>query len=165
MSQQSADTFLGADVVKLSFRDADFQMRFYEPFRLVFVGAQLTVVSILAIEESLDIALFLILLLLPVSAVLACVATWIMTAQFKFQAGPEGIRCMNIWCKNQLVPWENIERIAKFNFAGMRYLRIWGSGDRLPIWLPMFIKQRDEFTELVANYVEADHELLGYFEQ
>ena len=162
MSQQ-ADAFVGADVVKLSFRDAEFQMRFYEPFRLVFVGAQLTVLSVLVIEESIEVALILIMILLPISAVLACVATWIMISQFKFHAGPEGIVCMNIWGKNQLVPWENIKRVAEFNFVGMHYLRIWSTSDSLPIWLPMFMSQRDEFVELIANYLDTNHQLLMYF--
>ena len=162
MASESVTSSTGehADVVKLTFRDDEFEMTFYEPFRMVFVGAQLAAFIFIAIDASFEIAMMLGLALAPVTGILCWISTKLMTARFKFHVGPDGIACMNIWCKNQLARWDQIERVETFNFVGMHYLRIWATGDYWPIWLPLFIKQRTHFDNLVESYVGPNHDLV-----
>ena len=72
---------------------------------------------------------------------------------------PEGLRTFDIWGRDHLAPWAEIERVSRWSFFGMPSARLVCRGIASPLWLPLNLERRDRFDEMVRDYTEAGHPL------
>lgn len=75
----------------------------------------------------------------------------------------KGIRSYTLWGNYDTVAWEGIDRVRAINLLGLRYVRLYSTSIRRPIWIPLFLARMKEFVTEVRARTSLDHPLNEYF--
>lgn len=143
--------------VRISFREEDFQIRFHEPFRLVFFCA-------LAVSECFFFAAgevsYLVALVIGPAAIAALCGTAVaaMSWRYRFEIGPEGIDCYDAWCRPHRTGWNSVTGFRYVNYFGVDYLLVHNRDSRA-IWLPLFVDRYDVLRDMLITYAGPKHAL------
>lgn len=148
---------LSEGVVRISFREEAFQVRFQEPFRMTFFLTVL--VGEVFLLYSGSTSLIYPVLLVPLFAAVWCaVAILFVSWRYQFQIGPEGIECYDFWCQPQSTNWQSITGCRYVSGFGLEYLLI-SSTESRPIWVPLFVERYDILRDLLVCYSNPDLKL------
>lgn len=138
-------------------------------FRIRFLGPALWLGTLTSVVTALLIALdnprgapdavgFLIVRLFPIPvavlflAVVALLCPIRVTARgIKYPAWPLLVREMR---------WDEMHAIHYVNLLGLRFLAIYRIGAATGLWLPLFIKNRGQFCDLLSACAGKDHPLV-----
>jgi hypothetical protein len=128
-------------------------------FRIAFLPFWLPLVAISALVDIALIlpaadtgykgVLFVFAFLVTAAAQAGVVAGF--TAYFKIYVSDQGIKCPDAWCRYQFAKWNDITRVAPFNVLGLRYFRLFTPQLRRPLWLPLFLSNRQVFWSIVHS--------------
>lgn len=59
------------------------------------------------------------------------------------------------------VGWNNIERVKTITvFPGLSYLKVFSPELKRPLWLPLFLRNREDFFKVVTKYARPDSPLI-----
>jgi hypothetical protein len=86
-------------------------------------------------------------------------AVLIFVLWFKVYVDPAGLRAHNFWGAYRECPWADIQSASPFNFIGLRYLRARTSDGKAPLWLPLFLADREGFYRRIREYAGPNHPL------
>lgn len=138
-----------------------FRIRFLGPaLRLSFLGSLGTAMLIFLDDRNgaPDTVGWLIVRLFPIPV--AALFVYVLALSCPIRVTSRGIKCP-AWpllvCE---VPWDEMHSVQYVNFFGFRFLAIYRGGAATGLWLPLFIKNRDRFCDLVSTYVGDDHPLV-----
>jgi hypothetical protein len=96
---------------------------------------------------------------LALAPVLTTVGVVPLMLYFKTYAGPETLKCTDVFARYVTVRWASISVIRPVNMGGLRYLRLKSDEAKRELWLPLFLADPHGFTDLVAEYAGEDHPL------
>ena len=127
-----------------------FRVSFFKMYPLVFF---LTVGLITLLNGLMGIASrpLEIVIQLAATIVIQFISLAIAAAYFQVYVSPDGLRCFDFWGKYRFVRWDEITRQAPINVLGLKYLRVFGSSLRRPLWVPLFLQQDEMFWETTAR--------------
>lgn len=145
-------------IVRISVRTEDFHVDFGETFRMVFFAALFLVESFFLLTGN-STPLLMVIILPTLVAVLCMTIVAPMVLRFKFEIGPEGIDCFDIWCRPHRTPWSAVQECRVIKFLGLAYLRVVVRDSRRAIWLPLFVRRYDLLRDLLISYAPAEHHL------
>ena len=57
------------------------------------------------------------------------------------------------------LPWDQMVTVRRVNLLGFRFLAIYGAGNPFGMWLPLFLRDVDQFWRVVEGCVTSDHPL------
>jgi hypothetical protein len=89
----------------------------------------------------------------------------ILIESFKVKLKPNGISCCNIWGIYSFVLWDEMREVKTINFLGLKYARVFFRTAYFPLWVPLFIKNRNEFSKALSEFAPASNLLRQVFEQ
>jgi hypothetical protein len=89
----------------------------------------------------------------------------ILVECFKVKLKPSGISCFNFWGIYSFVLWDEIREVKTFNFLGLKYIRVFFRNSRIPLWVPLFIKNRRGFSKALTEFAPEDNLLRQAFAQ
>lgn len=94
----------------------------------------------------------------------AVLAAWtaIWTRRMKVYVSPAGLRCYTAWCLYRFVGWPDMTRVRPVSFLGLRYLRVWSTSQRSPVWVPLFLSDLPEFRKAVQGYAGSGNVVSQY---
>lgn len=75
------------------------------------------------------------------------------------------MRCYDVWGKFYLIDLESIEDIKPANFLGLKYLKIVSTKASHTLWLPMYLKNLQDFAEEIKKRASEDNPLNIYLSQ
>jgi hypothetical protein len=84
---------------------------------------------------------------------------------YKVKISPDGISCFNFWGIYSFVVWDEIRGVRVVNFLGLKYEKVFFSNARFPLWVPLFIKNRDGFTKALSEFAPTSNLLRQAFER
>lgn len=116
------------------------------------VGAAAVVLTDGAETNILALAIALL-----VAALIGAGWTAIAVSYFKVYVYSDRLRGCSFWGRYLDVKWEDIETITAWNFAGLKHLRVHIKRHGSSIWLPLFLNDMSQFTELVAHHAGPDN--------
>jgi hypothetical protein len=90
---------------------------------------------------------------------------FICAAYYKVKLNSHGISCFNFWGIYSFVLWEEMREIKTFNLFGLKYIRVFFRNSRIPLWVPLFIKNRNEFSKILVESAPVSNLLRQAFEQ
>lgn len=90
---------------------------------------------------------------------------FICAAYFKVKLKPSGISCFNFWGIYSFVLWDEVREVKTFNLLGLKYLRVFFRNSRIPLWVPLFIKNRKDFSAALCEFAPVSNSLRLAFEQ
>jgi hypothetical protein len=91
------------------------------------------------------------IVILIVPAMLAYVLVW------RVWVGPDTLRGADFWGRFVTVAWGSVREVRSFNLLSLPFLRVYSTGTRRIIWLPLFLVDYRRFAELVAEYAGEGH--------
>lgn len=89
----------------------------------------------------------------------------ILVECFKVKLKPTGISCYNFWGIYSFVLWNEIREAKIINFLGLKFVRVFFRNSRIPLWVPLFIKNRKGFSAALSGFAPASNLLRQVFEQ
>ena len=84
---------------------------------------------------------------------------------FKVKLTPRGISCFNFWGIYSFVLWDEMREVKIFNHFGLKCIRVFFRNSRIPLWVPLFIKNRKSFTAALCEFAPASNLLRQAFER
>jgi len=90
---------------------------------------------------------------------------FVCIAFFKVKLKPNGISCFNFWGIYSFVLWEEMRAIKIFDLFGLQYARVFFRDSKVPLWVPLFIKNRQEFSKALSEFAPSSNLLRQTFEQ
>ncbi len=88
----------------------------------------------------------------------------ILVLLFKITLTRESIKGHSFFGFKRHPTWEQIESVKPFNFLFLKYLRVYTNDGKSPIWLPLFIKNGDDFIERILEFAPKENPLRKFFE-
>jgi hypothetical protein len=83
-----------------------------------------------------------------------------MVGYYKVYVGPEGVRAFNFWGVYRFARWADVRQVVPGAYLGLLpMLRAYTAGARTPLWLPLFLADRDGFCALVRTHAGDEHPL------
>ncbi len=134
-----------------------FRIAFFPFWRLVTTTASL-MVGLLFVAARFWLNIPIEIPQIVVSLMCAIVSALVLSVVlrlFPIYVHPDGIRCLDVMNRYQMVRWEAIERLRPIHLLGLRYLRINPPGLGRTLWLPLFLADMKGFRLAVC-------ELAGY---
>lgn len=92
------------------------------------------------------------------------IITFVLSNIFKVTIESKGLHGTNIFGMNRKIVWQDITDVKYLNLFGLTYLRIFSSRLRFPIWLPLFIKNKGEFRQLLKTFYSEHYKFIRHIE-
>lgn len=146
---------------------------YYPSFFLVFVllallgcGCAAGVWVILERLEYASVGLvsYTFLRVLCVVYLWALVCTVAIRQGMSIRMGAGGIRGRTFWGRNRFLAWEDMNRSTRLGIAPLYFLRVTTNAAGPPMWVPLFLGQRERFRAELVEYAGVSHpvaELVG----
>src|SRR5262249_25902123 len=90
-------------------------------------------------------------------AALLCLLAF--SAYFKVRVTPAGLGGFDAWCRYREGAWDQLRVSRPGNVLGLKYLRAYATGTKVPLWLPVFLNDLDRFCALVRKHAGPEHPL------
>ena len=141
-----------------------FRMAVWRWFVVASVAAQLAYTALVVVSDSLSGrpsftapvwqtwaggVVGIVVLLVP--------GLWLYVLVWRVWVGPDALRGWDFWGRFVTVPWGSIHTVKLLNFPLLPTARLYSTGTRRVIWLPLFLAGYSRFAELVAEYAGEDH--------
>ena len=92
---------------------------------------------------------------------LSTAANFLCIKYFTVKVAPSRLRCFDAWGFSLDVGWNNIERVKTITvFPGLSYLKVFSPELKRPLWLPLFLRNREDFFKVVTKYARPDSPLI-----
>jgi hypothetical protein len=92
---------------------------------------------------------------IPIAALFIGLLMWLC----RIRVTPRGIKYPAWPLLVRELPWEEMHMVQHVNLLGFRFLAIYKHGAAAGLWLPLFLKNPDLFSEAVRAYLPGDHPL------
>jgi hypothetical protein len=73
-----------------------------------------------------------------------------------------GVRGYDFWGRYHFVDWREMEKVEHRRVLNLTFLRIFYRSGKSPLWLPLFLKKREQFSSAVARLAPEDNPLKDY---
>jgi hypothetical protein len=96
---------------------------------------------------------------------LAIVYLWAMFCAFvvvwmlSVRVTSAGLRGRTFWGNASAIDWQDVQSVSRIGVPGLRFLRVHSFNGGAPMWLPTFLRKRDEFRRRVTASVSESHPL------
>jgi hypothetical protein len=81
---------------------------------------------------------------------------------FPVRVGETGIQGQTAFGTGIRLRWDELDQISRFNFLGLRYLRISSKNGGWALYLPLFLNDVKGFWEQVARFAEPENPLYRF---
>lgn len=109
-----------------------------------------------------DIELTMYFMMLAAAAFAYFIVLFVLSNIFKITVEPKGLHSTNIFGMARMVVWQDITDVKYLNLFGLSYLRVFSSHLRFPIWIPLFLKNKDEFRQLLKSYYSENYKFMRH---
>ena len=146
-----------------------FRMPYWPVMWLLFIGNLLGFVFLLPFlithQKHLTVSLqHICAVIWGVTLIADILLGFVCIACFKVKLKPNGISCFNFWGIYSFVLWEEMRAIKIFSLFGLRYARVFFRDSKFPLWVPLFIKNRQEFSKALSEFAPSSNLLRQTFE-
>ena len=86
----------------------------------------------------------------------------LLVGAFPVKVSESGLQGQNCWGGACRFCWDELERVSKFNFLGLRFLRITARQGGLAMHLPVFLRDSWGFWEQVVRFAPEDNPLRAF---
>jgi hypothetical protein len=76
---------------------------------------------------------------------------------FEVHVSEEGLRCYTFYGNYRTFAWSDINGVRPVNMLGLRYLRVSSVQGGPPLWVPLFLADREGFRLAVSGLAGEDH--------
>jgi hypothetical protein len=88
--------------------------------------------------------------------------SWMISRLFPVWLSQKGIHGHSSWCVRRFVAWQDIEKVRKFPFFNLPYLRVYSISNKQVIWLPLFLTRPTEFYQSIEKLAPPKSPVLAY---
>jgi len=140
-----------------------FRMRFVPPFTFTIILSIIGFSGYLFVTEGINIDWKSCVIAL--SGMLLFVLLYILTIiiYYKVTLTEDGIKGFNFWGKYRFVQWNEINNVKFINFCGLKFLRVFSKNERLSLWIPLFLKDMNDFKHLACTLPQAKNKFREYY--
>lgn len=85
--------------------------------------------------------------------VCAVLIVWVLSVR----VSSAGIRGRTFWGTACAIDWQDMKSAVPTGFPGFRFLRLYAFQGGAPMWVPLFLRKRDEFRARVLSSVSDSH--------
>lgn len=78
--------------------------------------------------------------------------------------GPEGVRGTDLWGHSRLLGWSEVSHVRRFNFLGLKWLRVFPRTGRWPVWISLTLCKPDAFVDAVKELAPVDNPVRSFFD-
>jgi hypothetical protein len=82
---------------------------------------------------------------------------------FYVEVRESGVRGYDFWGRYRFVDWREMEKIEHRRVLNLTFLRIFYRSGKSPLWLPLFLKKREQFSSDIVRMAPEDNPLKNYF--
>jgi hypothetical protein len=120
------------------------------PIYIIFIP--LWIISlVLFYTQSPELSSFFLLFLLGYLAIAHAASA--LSSLCGVKVSQDGVSGSTVWgIKGIFVTWDDIEKVKPIRLFGLRYLRLFCNSKKLPLWIPLFLNNVNEFQKLVIQY-------------
>lgn len=150
------------------FTDAGpFRYHFLRYFRAVLTYLFLIVGILLLLIWGTDKRSFpyMLLFLVVFTPPWALLSSWFYWRISETSLGHDGLRSQNMWSITTNVTWQEITEGKRIWRFFLFYLRVSTKQKRHALWLPLFLREPENFAESVKQFAPPDNPLRLYFEE
>jgi hypothetical protein len=90
-------------------------------------------------------------------AALLCLLAFI--AYFKVRVSAEELGGFDAWGRYREITWDHLRVARPVNLLGLKYLRVYGTGGKALLSLPLFLSDLEGFCRLVRRHAGPEHPL------
>lgn len=141
-----------------------FRMAVWRWFVVASVAAQLAYTALVVASDTLSGRSYLVPAVWRAWAggvvgivVLLAPGLWLYVLVWRVWVGPNTLRGWDFWGRFVTVSWGSIRAVKILHFPLLPTARLYSTGTRRVIWLPLFLVDYRRFAELVAEYAGEDH--------
>ena len=147
-----------------------FKMPFWAVMWMLIMGSVLGFILLLPFllesKKHLTVSLLHLCAVIWVTALFVDVLLELVcAAYFKVKLNPRGISCFNFWGIYSFVLWDEMRGVKIVNFLGLKYVRVFFRNSLFPLWVPLFIKNRQGFSKALSEFAPPSNLLRQMFEQ
>ena len=90
---------------------------------------------------------------------------WLVARYFPILVNENGLRARNFWGLAREVSWHEIERVAPIRWLVFtRFARLSTASCKNIVWLPLFLKEQNEFERAIENWAPEGNALRRFLE-
>lgn len=141
---------------RICFRKEDFHISFTKPFLTIFVCA-LVIAELICLASDQNSIGVLVVILPSLVFVLCSLLIGFLCLRLKFEVGPDGIDCVDMWYRSHC-GWEEISQFKLISLFGLSYLKVAVAQDRA-MWVPLFVNRSEKLEDLLLTYTHDDPRL------
>lgn len=144
----------------------------FQPAFLFFFSVVLAVATLVGVIVGVALILFGVkfpgvrsaafLQLVSVIYIWAVVSTLIATRIYAFRVTSVGIEGRTFWSQPKFLAWEDMASARVVYMGPLRFARVFPRDGSSSLWVPLFIKKRAEFEEMVARFGTTSHPLFPH---
>ena len=137
---------------------------FIQVLLAVFVFGCVCGMLFTAVLESLSrpipgILSFTFLKILSIIYLWAMICAFVLAQTLAVHVTQAGIRARTFWGVSKSLDWSGIARVERVGFAWLGFLRLHPEAGGGPLWVPLFLKNREGFRAEALSHVSAAHPL------
>ncbi|MEN8146328.1 MAG: hypothetical protein ABFR02_01770 [Campylobacterota bacterium] len=74
------------------------------------------------------------------------------------------IKGYDVFGRKKFVEWNEITRCKYTNFFGLKYIKLFHESSRWPVWIPLYLKDINGFSDEIIKIVPENNCLRNYFD-
>jgi len=134
------------------------------PIYIIFIPLWIICFVLIDVESSPELSSFFLLFLLGCLAIAH--ATSALSSLCGVKVSQDGVSGSTVWgIKGIFVTWDDIEKVKPIRLFGLRYLRLFYRSKKMPLWIPLFLNNVNEFQKLVMQYSNEGNVIRGYIDE
>ena len=100
---------------------------------------------------------------IAITSAVEAVLVGLVNAYFKVYVNKRGIRLPDFWGIYHDVNWTDITRVETFNLGGLKFVCLKSNSIQQPLWLPLFLSNKQRFAALVEENTDSTNPLNELF--
>ena len=127
---------------------------------ITFVHIFILFSTLVIIDDGLDID-YEAFLFATVCILLLTVA---VVRYFKITITDGNLRAYDFWGMYHTLEWNSVTSVKAIRILGLKYVRVYGTTCKRPLWIPLFLNDMSGFEKEVCQILDVQHPFRNYLE-
>ena len=132
---------------------------FRSSFFISFIHVYLIFLIIVFVGDGFDINIEAFF----VGSAFVLIFTFVLIRYFKITITNTGIKGYGFWGKYHSIEWEDIVDVKPLRIIGLKYIRVFNTRTKRPLWLPLFLSDMNRFKEEIQAIVPHNNPMNLFF--
>ncbi len=96
--------------------------------------------------------------------IITIILTFAITRYYKIIVSDEYLRGYTFWGKYYSIPWETITNVKPIRIIGMKYIKVFNTLSKRPLWVPVFLNNMLSFKHEAIGKMKEENPMRIYLE-